>query len=152
MSDTALDKAGTPVVYIELHPRSFQHPTLPCSPSCHKQTLELCLGKFVVCLSEGPQRVRKGSPVTAECDTCSRQEGYNLGSATGAAHVARFWQGFFKCLQNLKACIVQQRPTLQYINQIFLGWLIASVFCWWIFIFTSFFFLQYSWTLYYRKR
>lgn len=113
---------------------------LPCNSSCDKQALELCLGKFAGCLSEAAQRVRKEIPVTAECSTCSRQDGNYLGSATGAAHVALFWQGFFKCLQNLKACTVQQRPTLQYINQIFLGWLIASVFCWWIFIFTCFFF------------
>lgn len=103
------------------YPLSFHYPTQPCSSSCHRQTLELCLGRFAVCLSEGPQRLGKGSPVTAECNPCSRQDGYYLGSATGAAHVALFWQGFFKCLQNLKARTIQQRPTLQYINQIFLG-------------------------------
>lgn len=76
MSDAALGKAGAPVVYIQLHLHSFQYPTLPCNASCDKQALELCLGKFAVCLSEGPQRVRKESPVTAECSTCSRQCGY----------------------------------------------------------------------------
>lgn len=91
-----------------------------------------------VCLSEGPQRVRKESPVTAERGSCSRQDEYYPGSGAGAAHVSLFWQGFFKCLQNLKARTMQQRPTLQYINQIFLGWLIASVFCWWIFFNFSF--------------
>lgn len=138
-SDAALDRAGTPVVYIQLHPRRSVSDTASQFQLWQANTGALPR-EVAACLSEGPQRVREESPVTAECSTCSRQDGNYLGSATGAAHVALFWQGFFTCLQNLKACSVQQRPTLQYINQIFLGWLIASVFCWWIFIFTFFFF------------
>lgn len=113
--------------------------TVSCTPSCDRQTPESCLGKFAVCLSEGPQRVRKKSTVTADPDGCSRRDGYCLGSGTGAAHVSLLLQGFFKCLQNLKARTIQQRPILQYINQIFRSWLMASGFCCWNFYFFYFF-------------
>lgn len=117
---------------------------VPCTSSCDERTQEFCLGKFAVCLSEGPQRVRKKSTVTAAHDACSRQDGYCLGSGTGAAHVSLLLQGFFKCLQNLKARTIQQRPILQYINQIFLSWLMASGFCCWIFLFLFFFYCNTS--------
>lgn len=112
---------------------------VPCTSSCDEQTRESCLGKFAVCLAEGPRRARKKSTVAAEHSACSRQDGYCLGSGTGAAHALLLLQGFFKCLQNLKARTIQQRPISQYINQIFLSWLMASGFCCCIFYFYFFF-------------
>lgn len=85
------------------------------------ETQESCPGKSAVCLSEKPQRVRKKSPVRADHDACSRQDGYCLGSGTGAAHASLLLQGFFTCLQNLKTRTIQQRPILQYISQISLS-------------------------------
>lgn len=140
MSGSALGHRGSSCC---LHPVSALLVSVPhivsCIPGCNRQSHKPCLGKFAVRLSEGPQRVRKKSTATADQDACSRQDGCCLGSGTRAAHVSLLFQGFSKWLQNLKARTTRQRPILQYINQIFLNWLMVSGFCCWIFYFYYFY-------------
>lgn len=132
-SDPALDKAGTCIVYIQLQPHSFPYLTLCLAPAAatshHGSPAQPSLES--ACQRGLWGWGRKAQLQQPMMLAAGRMDVVLSGLGAWAAHVSLLLQGFFKCLQNLKARTIQQRPILQYINQILLSWLMASGFCCW---------------------